>query len=75
MLQENFTVLGFYDGNIYFKIEDRIVAIKKNLPKEDLILKLKVEPEDAKELKDEILVQASKSPLTEEDIKKIYVSV
>jgi hypothetical protein len=64
MLQEQFDILGYWDDEIYFKLNEKIIRIKKKLPKEDLILQLKVEPEDVKALRDEILVQASKLPLT-----------
>ncbi len=64
MLQEQFEVLGYWDDDIFFKLQEKIIVIKKKLSKEDLVLKLKVDPEDVKALKDEILVQASKKPLT-----------
>lgn len=64
MLQENFEVLGFWGDEIFFKFDEKIIVIKKKLPKEDLILRLKIQPEDVNALRDEILVDASKSQLT-----------
>ena len=64
MLQVPFEVLGFFEEEIFFQMDEKVIVIKKRLPKEDLILKLKIEPEDIKPLRDEIFVQASKMPLT-----------
>ena len=64
MLQEPFDVLGFWEDDIFFRFADKIIVMKKRLPKEDMILKLKVEPEDIKALRDEILVDASNKPLS-----------
>lgn len=74
MLQEQFEILGFYAEDIYFELEGKLIIISNKLPKQHMILRLKVEPEDVKPLRDEILVQASKKHLTytekEEIIKK-----
>jgi hypothetical protein len=76
MLQEQFDILGYWMNEVYFKLDEKIICIKKKLPREDLILKLKVEPEDVKALRDEILVQASKKPLSYDQrmefFKEIY---
>jgi hypothetical protein len=71
MLQEQFEIIGFFGDIIYFKIEEKLVTISNKLPKADLILRLKIEPEDIKSIRDEILVQASKKPLTYEDKEKL----
>jgi hypothetical protein len=65
-LCEQFDVLGYWGDEIYFSLNDRVIMIKDKLPKSEMILKLKVEPEDVKSLRDEILVDASKKPLTYE---------
>lgn len=64
MLAERFDVLGFHEKEILFRLDGKIIIIHKRLPKEDLILLLGVQPEDVKDLRDEILVEASKRPLT-----------
>ncbi len=64
MLQMPFDIIGFWGNEIFFKFDDKIIMLNKRLPKEDLILRLKLEPEDIKEIRDEILVQASKNQLT-----------
>lgn len=64
MLLESFDVLGFFEDEIFFRLNGKVIMIKKRLPKEDLILLLKIEPEDYKELKDAILYDACKKPLT-----------
>ena len=71
MLQEPFEILGFYEELIFFRLEDQIIALKNKLTKEDMILRLKAEPEDVKSLRDEILVQASKMPLTHNQKTKL----
>lgn len=72
MLQEQFEILGFWESDIYFYFEDKVILINKKLPKEDLVLKLKVEPEDVKALRDEILVEASKKPLTYQQKQELF---
>lgn len=63
-LQLDFEILGFWEKYIFFKLKNKIIILNKRLPKEDMILKLKVQPEDVKDLRDEILFQASKIELT-----------
>lgn len=67
MLNQDFDVIGFWENLIFFKTPDSIITLNKRLPKEDLILKLKIEPEDVKSFRDEILVQASKKQLNYEE--------
>jgi hypothetical protein len=71
MLQEPFEILGYWENNIFFRLAGKIIVLDKRLPKEDLILYLKVEPEDCKELKNEILYQASSHPLTFDSMKEL----
>lgn len=71
MLQEQFEIIGFFDDIIYFKIEEKVIFISNKLPKADLILRLKIEPEDIKAIRDEILVQASKKQLTYDEKEKL----
>lgn len=71
MLQEPFEVLGYWEDDIFFLFNEKVIVVNKRLPKEDLILRLKVEPEDIKALRDEILVDASSKPLTYEQ-SQIY---
>lgn len=73
MLQEQFDIIGYWENDIFFRLNGKIIVIKKKLPKEDLILKLKVEPEDVVPLRDEILVQASKCPLSFEQKQKLVM--
>jgi len=72
MLQEQFDILGFWDDEIYFRLNDDIIMLKKRLPREDMILKLKVEPEDCKELKDAILFDAAKKPLSHDQRQELF---
>jgi len=72
MLQEPFEVLGYYNNLIFFKLNRDVIMLPKRLPKEDMVLYLKVEPEDVKALRDEILVDASTKPLTYEQTKDFY---
>lgn len=69
-----FDVLGFYEDYIYFRRKDLndVIRIKKNLPKEDLILHLKIKPEECKAVKDAILIEASKKPLHRSDKNELY---
>ncbi len=71
MLQEQFDILGFYGDYIYFAFLGKIIVMHKRLPKEDMILKLKVEPEDVKPLRDEILVECSNKALTYSEKEEI----
>jgi hypothetical protein len=72
MLEEGFEIIGFWENDIYFFFEEKLVIINKKLPKEDLVLKLKVQPEDVKALRDEVLVQASRKPLTYQQKQELY---
>lgn len=71
MLLADFDVLGYWKDEIYFRHDGKTIMIKKTLPKEDLILKLKVEPEECKELKDAILYDACQKPLTHSQRKEL----
>jgi hypothetical protein len=64
VLQEQFDIIGFWENQIFFKLAEKVIALSTKLPKEDLILQLKIEPEDVKAMRDEILFQASRLPLT-----------
>lgn len=64
LLQEPFDILGYFGDEIFFRYKEKTIVLNKRLPKTDLVLYLKVEPEDVKALQDEILVEASRKPLT-----------
>lgn len=73
--QNKFDILGFWGAYIYFSKEENsnksIFKISTRLPKEELVLRLKIDPEDVKAMKDEILVQAGKRRLTFTEKEKL----
>lgn len=58
-------VFGFHGNYIYFTRNDKKIILKKSLPRTDVILLLGIAPEEYPEVKDEILIAASKKPLSE----------
>ena len=57
-MEKNIEILGFQAEEIFFRVDGKIIILKDKLTKQDLILRLGVEPEDVKAFRDEILYQA-----------------
>lgn len=59
-------ILGWWEKEIFFRLNEDIVILNRILRKEDLILHLKIDPSDVKHARDAILIDASFKPLTQE---------
>lgn len=63
-----YKVFGCYGQFIYFDVDGKHIFLKNTLPKQDLILKLGITPNEVKQEKEQIYIEAMNKKLTKSEL-------